>query len=223
MRSIVLRTPQFWGHAGAGQPRCSGVVSILLYRIPGSVFSTLLAVVCVLFCLSGAVNSGWSRYWLAIPWAALLVWIVRRRAGWWHTLWLAPFFAACVYVSETQDTNPWLFPGLHSEVTLRRDACLVQYSDELVPWITPACGDFGVGKVVGTVKAGTRFRVEGIRHSYANMGDQVDPVVSYAGKLHPVGRDDVDSATPLQAEWSRYASILMMWPVFPLMLRAFIG
>lgn len=198
-------------------------MSILLYRIPRGFFHTLLALLCVLFCLSGAINSGWSRYWMALPWAGLLVWIVQRRAGWIHTMWLVPFFAACVYVSETQDENRWLFPGLGSEVVLRRDVCLVKFSDERVPWLTSICDKFGDQKVLDVLKAGSRFRVEGIRHSHADMGDQVDPVVRYKGTLYPVSRDEVEGQVGLQAEWSRAFSVLMMWPVFPLMLRAFLG
>lgn len=193
-------------------------MNILLYRIPPTFFRILLALVCVLFCIAGAVNSGWSRYYFATPFACILIWIVAHRVGPWHTLWLVPFFLACIFVSETQDDNPYLYPGRDGHLVLRSHVCVATFgsshSPEPVRHYSMGC--LPDNKLV--VKAGTRLRVEGFVHAYGDMADRLAPLVRLDGELRPLFGAEQDVVPPLRARWAHRLGLLMYWPVLPFVM-----
>jgi hypothetical protein len=65
---------------------------------------------------------------------------------------------------------------------------------------------------------GVVYKVGGIKHSYADMGDQVLPVIKVRGELHEV-YCDYRIKPELRAGWAVYlsTSIMLAVPVFFLM------
>jgi hypothetical protein len=196
---------------------------------------TLIAA-CILFCLGGAVNSGWSRYAMATPAAAYLLWIAhrtdtRKGAGQWHVRLAAIALAAgCIGISTTQDRNTFLYPILvNGTATLIKGGKVVQFSqDELALFLddtNTAASTTDLGRTIKHHPAGATFKVVGIEHSYADLGDRINLVVHDGERSFTILHHSYGSHTDpwiklsnqtVQHPVAQYLGLLMAWPIFPI-------
>lgn len=92
---------------------------------PVLVFAAL--VVSVVMSLAGAVNSGFSYFFMAVPFMALLV-VLSRRYGVKYRNAAIVFITLCILVSVTQSHNPLLSPILSGgTATILQDGYFVLY------------------------------------------------------------------------------------------------
>ncbi len=76
--------------------------------------------VCFVFTLGGAVNSGWSKFWLAVPFA-LVGLIVATTISTFATQIAAVWLSLCLLISSTQEYNPLIYPIILGEITSKDD------------------------------------------------------------------------------------------------------
>jgi hypothetical protein len=81
----------------------------------------ILIVVAVIFSLGGAVNSGWSSFYLAVPFMGYLIYQSYKKSILILSLSVL-FVIVCIVTSKTLVKNPLIFPVLRGgEVTVVRD------------------------------------------------------------------------------------------------------
>jgi hypothetical protein len=180
--------------------------------------------ICILFCVAGAVNSGWSQFALAIPFAAALTWLIWVRFGGVKASVLLPFFAACVIVSNHQDSVHMLYPGLGGQLTLTEEICLVEYSVESYrPAYRSLFSDCEQTtsryKLTEKLPKHSVYKVKGISHNYADMGDRVVPMIMVQGELLALS-SGYRVQPDLRARWAHILGLLMIWPISPLLVPA---
>lgn len=91
-----------------------------------NVFRGTLIVLSVLMSFSGAVNSGWSAFFPALPFMGYLL-FVASRAGRPLLVSAVVFIALCISISLTRDSNPLLYPVLNGGVvTVEEDVLFVE-------------------------------------------------------------------------------------------------
>ncbi len=75
-----------------------------------------LLVVCMIMSLGGAVNSGMTYFFMAIPFAGYLCWVAKGSKK--HLTFAIFFVLLCVLVSVTRDANPFIFPIISNGTAL---------------------------------------------------------------------------------------------------------
>ena len=182
-------------------------------RLPGKMFWPYV-IVCVIFCIAGAVNSGWSQYFLAIPFALLLMWLITKRLSWIGVVLVLPFMADCVFVSDQRDHFQFLYPGLGGRLTFTAEHCLTEHAasqyGKAFRMVSQSCESLISGEsLIKVIASGATYQVEAISHSYADMGDQVYPMIRVSGELLEArGAYVVDTA--LRSDWAIYLGLLMV-------------
>lgn len=200
------------------------------------------AAVCLPFLFAGAVNTGFSGFWMATPMAAALVLLARRSRK--ALAASAVLILACIAVSLTQDSNPWLHPVLGKTFVLQEDAAVLRCADlsANVPATfqveslhdaevlehAPDCG------LVQLLPRGQALYVSGVRRELDEFS--TDIVLSVQQSLGPPldghnlvaswglygfeAPDLLQGYSGASAAWARNLGLLMAWPAVPLLLMA---
>ncbi len=186
--------------------------------IKNKYFNYGLIIFSILVCLGGAVNSGWSGFWLASPFALVLIFYFFRH----KTIlgFVIGFIVLCITINLTQDKNPLIYPKLNQEIALK-DTCgwLVHDSKEYDIYLfnhNEYCSEDsvigGVTYKAYNITAGN-YKVIGVYHSYADMGDKTYHIIDANGKRAVVSFGEL-----AQAPWANKLSLFVMWPVFPILI-----
>ncbi len=182
----------------------------------------ILIIVAVIFSLGGAVNSGWSAFYLAIPFMGYLIYQGYKKSILFFVLSIL-FVIACIVTSKTLEKNPFIFPILRGgEVTVVRDGFQRTFEDGSGGFIPfeeltvneptesqkKIFSDFvnnpeqksltyfdSFNITVTKIKKGETYKVTGVYHQTADLTDAISVVTE-------IGRFRLEDFNP---ESSRYS------------------
>lgn len=202
--------------------------------------------ICALFTFSGAVNLGFSGFLMATPFLGLWI-IIALMAGrkiiiislMIFLLLILPFYILKV------TTSAIYFPANGKEIVLKQDACFNVYTNKY----TPPFEDFILAdslvneedclrtkqsvedvKKSKIVVKGTKYRIEKTELSHADFGEHFHAIVHdsdgkltiFNPKIFDFSNGSKLTEKDLQQPYLYYPSLLMNWPVFPLILKSFL-
>lgn len=186
----------------------------------------ILYVVSFVFTLSGAVNAGFSRYFVAIPFMALMLWISKTKLKSRLILYASIFFIVIsVVVSHSQTENPLLFPIIsNGYIRILKDGYQQTFSDGSGGFVLNKEKDdaySGSGPINYTeVKKGDVFNVRAVRIGYPEFSTSIRLVTE-------IGEFSEDDYAPndgkgkyvkvnkaVRSTWAKYLStLIVMWPI----------
>lgn len=210
----------------------------LLERLPKSLRPWLFAVAWV-FVYGGAVNLGFSDFFMALPFALFVIYAAAKwgRQYVFFTVLLVMVVVPLYYLKKTHSSV--FYPAVGQMFTVSEDVCLVLHKSSYsgsefvsVSSITPdrSCGSDKDSDAVRwvTLKAQTPLQIRQIKVSHADMGESyVIHTDSELGDVAFYGSEYTvwpDGRRIEQRELRRaifyIPSILMYWPTGPIMLMA---
>ncbi len=185
--------------------------------------------VCIPFIISGAVNAGFSRYFMAIPFIVLALWISRSKLNnallFYGTIAL---IVVVVFVSHTQTRNPLLFPIISGgQIEILRDGYQITYEDGSGGFSNDSSCDSCITKT--KVSKGDVHKVLGVLMGYPDFGEKII-LVTDIGQFDqydyaPVVGDEknIRLNKPARAAWADALGMLMAWPMAPIMVFSLPG
>lgn len=198
-------------------------------------------VISLIFIVSGALNLGFSGFWMATPFMVLAIHfskkLIENRKLYWFTV---IFSIGAIFFNITIEKNPLIFPILiDGYVEIQRDGYQVTYDDGSGGFRDHKQDEIqciGCGPRTYTkVEKGDIYKVEGIKIGHPDFGIDIR-VLTEIGEFgeHNFDQSDVSSRlyhdengelpVKLNKNVTRFGQntgILMMWPVFPMMLLSF--
>ena len=193
-------------------------------------FGLVAYILCLAFVFSGAFNYGFSRFWLALPFMSMAVFLSQ-------VLFKKPFYiiitraycALCVGVNYTLEWNPLVFPILSDGyITITDDGYATSFSDgsgmvDTVPHNDLLCSTCGP-VTSNHVYKGQRYKVLGLK---VNGGIDAPYSINLLTELggftvHP-GRDElnfkfISTNKPADSRFFSNVGILMYYPIIPIIL-----
>ncbi|WP_235956109.1 hypothetical protein [Grimontia sedimenti] len=201
--------------------------------------------VCITFILGGAVNQGFSWFFLAIPFAIAFLFLLKHFSLK-LKIALPIFVAVLVYPLTWQhEKNKIIYPYLGDQFTASCGWQAVQYSRDFTGYsyetLVPKGGKIYDYYVISKrpVPCGSDWTLTRVFVKHPDLSTLYYPVFSIGGSEMAMSgyelneafaskklkHDQIDTSYELQSEWTKSLSNLMMWPVAPIMilnqLRAF--
>ncbi len=200
----------------------------------------LLILICILFCLGGAVNVGWTRFFLAIPFALLLIFIVKKNL----TLLVGSilFIFFCIMVNYTSTSNPLFFPKLSKSIFIEEGCALVYPNSQVLYKYEPKAYGFHQGYISKTplidkkktlkqeceskklqdlesifIDKGT-YSVVGVWLSAPDMSSKSHYIIQVKD-----GKKVVEQRIQAQSNWTNNLSSLMYYPAIPILIMSLLN
>lgn len=206
-----------------------------------STLASAIMIVCAIFTYGGAVNLGWSGFTMAVPFMALWFLIARKSN---KPLMIASaiiFMMILGFYGLKKTNNDIFYPANGMTITLNKDSCFNSYArkyeDNKSNYIlisefknTDDClnSHQSMPDVIKSklVPAGTSYIISRTEVSHADMGEQF---VAYATdtdgevyisdpSLFNKDASTVLDISDLRRPYFYYPSVLMMWPLFPILI-----
>jgi|GEM_PF-3665461 len=185
--------------------------------------------ICYLFIVGGAVNAGFSRFAMAVPFMviALLVSIFSLRSA--KIAAVTIFFSGlAIFTSLTIAKNPIIFPILdNGKIIILQDGYYERFSDgsggflstEEKEWVDSGTTVFDDVSYM-PVKAGEEFKVKAVSFSAPDFNSQVN-IVTEVGQLSEYTWNNVsdrygkviETNKSVYVWWAEKLSFLMYWPI----------
>lgn len=183
-------------------------------------------VVSLLFVLSGAFNYGFSRFFMAIPFMALVLWLARKAfANRQVSLASVAFCLLSLVVNLTLERNPLVFPILNDGyVKVNQDGYLQIFSDGSSGFSQTNQGNsdcVGCGETTyKPLNKGDKYKVTGVAILHPDFSTTVD-LMTEIGRFPE--QDYKNNATvtlnkPVENEIIRSLGALMYYPIAVTML-----
>jgi len=176
------------------------------------------------FVLAGAVNAGFSRFYMAIPFMLLLISISIPKGRKISVITIAIVILS-IGINKTQESNPILFPILAGGyVQILEDGYLRTFSDgsggfskeNKLSIGCATCGEVTYQKL----KKGEKYKVLKTKIKNPDFGITIN-LVTEIGEFHesnykPWGDQapSIKISKPARAKWAEKISSLMAWPIF---------
>lgn len=184
----------------------------------------LAIIVSVIMSLGGAVNTGFSGVFLAIPFMVFLAYVGYKINKYLFTIVIL-FIIFCFVINKTQDSNYFIYPILKDgSATVLQDGYQHTFLDDgsgsfQISSTTLSCAGCGEERVTH-LNVGEVYKVIGVYHENGDFADKIG-VVTEIGQFSSSNIDHADKGhainlnRPIQSEWSKLLGALMYWPVFP--------
>lgn len=186
--------------------------------------------VSVVFVLSGAVNNGFSLYFMAIPFMLYMLWVSKFKFQKNILLYVSIFFIIfSIIISHTQTKNPVLYPILSDGyVEILEDGYHDEYSDGSGGFLSyeekDRDGCVGCGEIEYLkLKKGEKYKVIGVEISHPEFGTEVNLITKIGqfgeydyGSSKSLSNKSIYINKPVQSNWAKYLGILMAWPAIPM-------
>lgn len=193
----------------------------------------------IIFIISGALNLGFSGFWMSIPFMVLAVHLAKKFTDNKKILWFTvAFSAAAIIFNITIEKNPLIFPILHDGyVEVQRDGYYRLFSDGsggFSPTKEDDVGCIGCGSVTYTkINKGDIYKVTGIRLEHPDFGINISVLTEIGGfdeydydETNTLYADDNgEMPVRLNKDVTRFGintGILMVWPMMLIMLINYI-
>lgn len=201
------------------------------------ILANSIMLVCAIFTYGGAVNLGFSGFAMAVPFMALWSFIAYHSPKLLKIISGIIFIIICGFYALKKTDNNIFYPANGIEITLNKNSCfdsyfssnqkyvLISYSKTPEDCIT---GKNSMGAVYNSkvVLAGAKYTITRTDTSYANLGEQAIAYLNdidgevYVFELSRFNKADgaVLKQSDLRQYYLYYPSLLMYWPVFPILI-----
>lgn len=193
-----------------------------------------LFIISFIFLLAGAVNLGAFGIFPATPFLFIILYLVYKKRGTYLIAGIVSLIIVASVYSLRLYKIEFFLNSIGREVITLQDLCLTKYGgeEEFVLAMdmknTKDCDSSNIGGASKweVLKSGTKLRIDDINISHADMGEHYSIVSKVElGKLTHLYPHYVsfDGKIPLAADDLRYGifywlSLLMYWPVSPIMI-----
>ena len=184
----------------------------------------ILLLVCYLFIISGAMNTGFSAFFMAIPFmlSASYISIVKLRSSLVTTFTHVLILLSIIF-NLTLTTNPIVFPVLNEgTIEILTDGYHVSYEDGSGGFIHEKDIRNLSGFKPSYIKLnkGDKYKVLGVNIGHPDFSTKInlETKIGQFRERDYRGRNTLSKATILlnkkvQADWVNAASFFMMWPM----------
>jgi len=187
----------------------------------------ILYLIGIIFVLSGAVNNGFSRFFMAIPFMILICLVgkfgIKRNKLFYFSIFMVIF---SIIVNLTQTKNPLIYPVLsNGYIEILEDGYHIEYSDGSGMFISEEERNdrnfiYSEDTIFTDLKKGEKYKVIGIKVAHPEFGTNVK-LVTEVGQFSEYdyksfeGSQKINVNKNVQSSWSKKLSFLMLWPLFP--------
>jgi len=193
-----------------------------------SVWSVVLFISCI-FVLASGVNSGFSEFYMGIPFMLLAFTLSVAVFNWFVAMGTALLIVLSVFVNITLENNPIIFPILQDgQGKVLHDSVHVTFSDGSGGLRVGNPGGSDEAAIIKNVKGGTSFDVTGIIFSPSGFSTTISLMTTIGNISERNYRDNhVRLNKTVHSSWASGISYLMYWPIlfianFPLGVIVFI-
>lgn len=185
----------------------------------------VIYLISVIFITSGAVNFGFTRYYLAIPFMIVAFIISLRKKNRKLMIVTLILCLSAIVINYTLEKNPVVFPILsHGSVTILADGYITNFGGNTYYFManeTSHIRCIGCG-ITGSqvIKKGSHYPVTGITISYPEFETQIDlitPIGIITQKSYKKNSNDgtltVQPNKTVVSPFFEYLSLLMLYPI----------
>ena len=184
----------------------------------------VLYIVSIIFVLSGAVNDGISKYFMAIPFMVIMLWIskfkFRKNILFYFSIFLIIF---SIIINHTQTKNPILYPIIAGgTIEILKDGYCMKFIDGSSGFYSEEEKNFsctGCGPVESPIlKKGEIYSVTGIEIEHPEFGTDIHLITDacyFSEYNYNAGRENIKISRNAQSVWAKNLGMLMAWPVIP--------
>lgn len=196
------------------------------------IFLWILYLIGILFILGGAVNNGFSRFFMAIPFMILVsliskIWLKNDKLFYFSI----SLIILSIATNLTQTKNHFLYPILSDGyIEILKDGYHIEFSDGSGSFITEEEKNnehqiLPENIIYTRLSKGDKFKVTGIKITHPEFGTNIN-LTTNIGRFSTYDYQPINAEQSLnikinkeiQTEWSSKLGLLMLWPLFPVML-----
>tara|TARA_Y100001956_G_C4124778_1_gene189475 strand:+ start:2803 stop:3492 length:690 start_codon:yes stop_codon:yes gene_type:complete len=206
-----------------------------------------IVILCFVFLLAGAVNQGFTKFFLALPFAPVYAWAWYKLSKKWWVLPVVTTALGLVILGWNAPTNKIIYPTIGDTFQASCGWEIVEYepgytfsSHLSLEKIKSEPDEHGQRYVVSRQRIpcdDNQWQLVEVQISHHDLGTSFEPVFRVAQqlvrlnsyefnealKLGELTHPDITLPYQLQSNWTFNLSMLMMWPMTPVMLVTSLG